>query len=138
MDKKTTRYQLDENYFNQYSPHNQVSEYSLAGAIMFDVPIKGVIIDAVQLGVTFSRFQRSQITRTPAQLEEWMADSIVHIRQNEEYVRQNHWPQNDTACDMYGGCPYRAICSSSPELRQRHLDALYHKRKWDPLVTREI
>jgi hypothetical protein len=137
-DKKTTRYALDEKYFAAYTPNNQVSEYDFAGAIITHMPIKGVIIDAVQLGVTFSRFQRSQITRTPSQREEWIHDSMHYIRQNEEYVKNNYWPQNDATCQMYGGCPYQTVCAASPEIRPKLLEGLYVKRTWDPLVVREI
>lgn len=138
-DWKTTRYALDEKYFSQYSPNNQVSLYSFAGGIISkDKPIKGIIIDAVQLGVTFSRFQRKEIPRTQMSLEEWITDSLIYIRQNETYVQNNYWPQNDTSCDKYGGCPYRTICAASPEVRPRLLDGLFHKRTWDPLQIREI
>lgn len=138
-DWKTTRYILDQRYFDQYSPNNQVSCYSFAGGIISkERPIKGVIIDAVQLGVTFARFQRHQVPRTPMQLEEWITDSMIYIRQNETYVKENYWPQNDTSCDKYGGCPYREICSASPEVRPRLLNGLFGRRTWDPLRIREI
>ena len=137
-DWKSSKYALDDRYFARYTPDNQVSQYDFAGAIMGPRPIKGVVIDAVQLGVTFSRFQRAQITRTPAMREEWLRDSLYVIRQNEQYVADNYWPMNDTSCEKYGGCTYRAICSASPELRKVHLDAMFHKRMWDPLVEREI
>jgi hypothetical protein len=137
-DWKTSKYQLDEKYFHKYSPNNQMSQYDLAGSIITSSPIGGVMIDATQLGVTFSRFQRGTATRTPPQREEWLRDAAIYIRQNETYVANNYWPQNDVACDLYGGCPYRGICSSHPELRQKHLDALFFKRSWDPLVVREI
>jgi PD-(D/E)XK nuclease superfamily len=137
-DWKSTKYQLDEKYFEKYSPDNQVSQYSLAGSIIGHAPIKGVIIDAVQLGVTFSRFQRGQIPRTPQVLEEWLDDAMTFIRQNEAYVERNHWPKNDVSCHLYGGCTYRKICSAIPELRPRLLEGLFHKRIWDPLVVREI
>lgn len=138
MDWKTTKSALDEKYFSEYTPNNQVSQYSFAGKIISGKGIKGVIIDAAQLGVTFSRFQRSQINRTDPQLEEWLRDSLTFIKQNETYVAQNYWPQNDTVCGLYGGCPYRVICSKSPELRPQFLEALFTKRLWDPLVMREI
>jgi len=138
MDWKTTKSALDEKYFAEYTPNNQVSQYSFAGKIIGGNAIKGVIIDAVQLGVTFSRFQRGQIARTDRQLEEWLKDSLIFIRQNETYVQNNYWPQNDAVCGLYGGCPYRTICSKSPELRPQFLEALYVKSFWDPLVTREI
>lgn len=137
-DKKTTKHMLNEDYFKQYSPNNQISQYSLAGTLICPTPIAGIIIDAAQVAVTFSRFQRSQITRTKAQLEEWLEDAVSYIRQNETYVQNNHWPMNDTTCDMYGGCPYREVCSASPELRPQLLTGLFQKRTWDPLIVREI
>lgn len=137
-DWKTTKYALDEKYFSAYTPNNQVSQYAFAGHVTDDVALRGVIIDAVQLGVTFARFQRAEIPRTAAQLEEWLRDSLHYIRQNEGYVRDNYWPQNDMACHLFGGCVYRGICSASPELRSRLLDGLFQQRKWDPLVIREI
>lgn len=137
-DWKSTKYALDEKYFQRYSPDNQVSQYAFAGTMIGSEPIKGVVIDAVQLGVTFSRFQRSQIGRTPSQLEEWLYDSMHYIRQNESYVKNGYWPQNDTSCEKYGGCPYRQVCSASPEIRPQLLKQLYHQRSWDPLVVREI
>lgn len=137
-DFKSTKYALDEKYFDRYTPDNQVSQYSFAGSIIDREPIAGVIIDAVQLGVTFSRFQRQPIGRTPMQLEEWLRDSIHFIKQNEEFVQNHYWPQNDTSCEKYGGCQYRKICSASPEIRPRLLDGLFHKRSWDPLKVREV
>lgn len=137
-DWKTTKYGLDEKYFDRYSPDNQVSQYSFAGTIIGAEPVGGVIIDAMQLGVTFTRFQRQQISRTSSQLEEWLRDSVHFIHMNETYVKDNYWPQNDTSCEKYGGCPYRKICAASPEIRPRLLEGLFHKRMWDPLVVREI
>jgi hypothetical protein len=137
-DKKTTKHMLNEEYFKQYTPHTQMSQYSLAGTMICPTPIAGVIIDAAQVAVTFTRFQRGQVTRTRAQLEEWLADAVVSIRQNETYVQADHWPMNDQACDMYGGCPYRDVCSASPELRPKLLEGLFQRRSWDPLIVREI
>lgn len=137
-DWKSSKYALDEHYFAQYSPNNQMSQYDFAGSIISPSAIGGVIIDAVQLGVTFSRFQRGNAKRTPAQREEWLNDTIQMIRLNELYVQRNHWPMNDTTCSMYGGCPYQRICSATPEIRPALLDGLFHRRSWDPLVVREI
>ena len=137
-DWKSTKYALDERYFDSYSPNNQVSQYSFAGAIISRTPIKGVLIDAVQLGATFARFQRAQIPRTQSQLEEWFRDALYYIQQNENFVRENYWPQNDTACSKYGGCVFRKVCGASPEIRPRLLEGLFHRRVWDPLAVREI
>ncbi len=135
-DKKTSKSTLSESYFANYTPDNQVSLYSLAGILIFNQPISGVIIDAAQVAVTFSRFQRALIQRTRSQLDEWKDDLIYTIQQMEYYAKNNYWPQNDSACGLYGGCPYRGICSISPELREKHLEAMFSKRIWDPLQTR--
>jgi len=137
-DFKTTKSALDEKYFAQYSPNNQVSQYAFAGRIISPEPIAGIIIDAAQVGVTFTRFQRSQIPRNEAQLEEWAKDAMIYIRQNEAYVEADYWPMNDTSCQQYGGCPYRVVCACSPSIRQKQLDGLFHKHTWDPLLIREI
>jgi hypothetical protein len=137
-DWKSTKYALDEKYFSGYSPNNQVSQYSFAGRIITQSAVRGVIIDAVQLGVTFARFARAEISRTDAQLEEWFRDAVYYIRENEKFVRENYWPQNDTSCTKYGGCPYKKVCGATPDIRPRLLEGLFHRRLWDPLVVREI
>lgn len=137
-DWKSSKYQLDARYFQRYSPDNQMSCYTFMGNIVLAENIGGIVIDACQLGVTFSRFQRGHVSRTKPQLEEWFADALHHIRLNESFVRNDYWPQNDTSCSMYGGCPYQTVCAASPEIRPRLLDGLFHRRSWDPLLVREI
>jgi hypothetical protein len=137
-DFKTTKGALNERYFAQYSPNNQMSQYAFAGQIISPRPIAGIIVDAAQVGVTFTRFQRAQIPRNQAQLEEWHKDALIYIKQNESYVEADYWPQNDTACSQYMGCQFRGVCGSSPAIRQKHLDGLFHRRIWDPLAIRDI
>lgn len=136
-DKKTTRHYLNEEYFAQYTPENQISIYSLAGRIISLSEIKGVIIDGVQVLVTSNDFKREEILRSETQLIEWLTDFRIILHQNETYVAQNYWPQNDKACG-YGRfpCRMRDICRRPPEERQALLDAFYTRRTWDPLIPR--
>lgn len=138
MDRKTTKSTISEETFNNYTPDNQMTLYTFAGNIIMDEPIAGVILDVAQVVVTFSRFQRRALQRTPAQLEEWTRDLAHWLAVAESHVAQNYWPQNDKACHLFGGCPYRPVCSASPEIRPALLSALYTRRSWDPLVTREV
>src|SRR5580698_9044747 len=71
-DFKTSKYALDANYFKNWSPSTQMSQYDFAGSIIMPSSIGGVIVDAAQLGVTFTRNQRGNATRTPALREEWV------------------------------------------------------------------
>jgi hypothetical protein len=137
MDKKTTRYALDDNYFRQFSPDNQMSLYSVAGAVTLESEVGGLIIDGCQVLVTGSRFRRKTIPRSPEQLEEWLV-SLKHWLHWLEYCAKNdYWPQNERSCG-YGNrqCQFRPVCSSDPSTRQEMLDGMYVRRTWDPLIPR--
>lgn len=132
-DLKTTKHALDDTYFEQYTPDNQVSLYTMAGKIFSEQPLRGVIIDAAQVLTEGTRFERRPIGRTPEQLEEWHRDLGFWLTAAQMFARQAHWPQNDKACF---GCAFRPICSRPPSVRQEWLKASYVQRVWDPLKTR--
>jgi len=136
MDRKTTTTTLGSYYFEQFEPDNQMSLYTIASQVAFKTPVKGVIIDAAQIAVGFSRFVRSFVFKTPDQIDEWMKDLGVWLRQAEQFAEANYWPQNDKSCHKYGGCPFRDICSKSPSVRDKFLESNFQKHEWNPLVPR--
>lgn len=136
VDRKTTKTTLGSRYYDNYSPGNQVSLYAQAGRLIFSKPVAGLIIDAVQLAVSFARFQRGFIPRTPGFLDEWMADTLHWILLAERYAEEQTWPMNDTACDKYGGCKFRHCCSKDPAVRQNFLESDFEIKLWDPLAIR--
>jgi hypothetical protein len=111
--------------------------YYVAGNLIFENKIRGLIIDAIQTGGSFARFQRGQIYRSPSQMAEWYQDFAFWMKQAELFAETQYYPKNDKSCQMYGGCPYREVCSASPDSRQSLLDSYYTRRVWDPLITRE-
>jgi len=136
MDHKTTKSAIYDDFFQKFSPDNQISLYMLSGQVVLDIPMKGFIIDGIQVGATFARFQRGVVTRTKNQLNEWFKDLQFWLRQAETFAEQEHYPMNEKSCSNYGGCPYRQVCGASPEARPQLLQHLYHRRIWDPLTTR--
>lgn len=136
MDRKTTTSTISSYYFNQYEPDNQMTLYNIAGQMILKSPIKGVIIDAAQIAVGFTRFERGMIYRTQDQLEEWLQDFHWWADQSVRFAEANFWPQNDTACHKYGGCTFRQVCSRSPSVRQSLLDSNYVKVNYNPLEVR--
>lgn len=133
VDKKTTKHQLDDRFYEQFSPDNQMSGYAFAGKIVYNTPIKGIIIDAAQVAVTFSRFDRRLIERTASMLDEWHRDLGFWLTAAQQFARAQYWPMNDRACF---GCTYRGICGKSPEVREQWLAANFVRRVWNPLETR--
>jgi hypothetical protein len=137
MDRKTTKTTPEGYYFDNFDPENQMSLYTLAGQVLFDTAIRGVIIDAAQVAVGFSRFERGFTYRNPDQIDEWVNDLHYWFQLAEEFAKSNYWPMNDTSCGMYGGCKFRKICSKSPQVRDRFLAGDFEKvEPWNPLAVR--
>ena len=137
IDHKTTSTTPGSNYFERYDVDNQMSLYTLAGQIILNSPVKGVIVDAIQVAVGFSRFVRGFTYRTPDQLEEWLEHTKRWLASAERCATEQFWPMNDTSCDKFGGCEFRGVCSRSPQVRQRWLEAEFRKEEpWNPLKPR--
>jgi hypothetical protein len=137
LDHKTTASTIGSYYFERYNQDNQMTLYTIAGQVVLRSPIKGVIIDAVQLQVKGPKFDRGFTFRTEDYLEEWMDDLHIHLRTFEGYAAADYWPQNDTACDKFGGCRFREVCSMSPDSRRHILNSDFVKEaRWNPLITR--
>lgn len=141
-DVKTTGHALNPEWFKGFSPGNQFSMYLTAGRVAFKEPIQTLIIDGIQIGVGFARFQRGEVTRSVEQLDEWYEHTGHWLKQMElcadEGLERGEaaWPQNDRSCDQYGGCEHRATCSRTPSARPAWLSANFTRRQWDPLARR--
>lgn len=136
-DQKTTKSVLSDHYFDGYKPDIQFSMYTYAGKVVFNTPVKGVIIDAAQIMVGFTRFARGFTFRTDSELSEWYDSSMYTIEAARRATKENHFPRNPTSCGNYGGCPFRSACARSPEVREQFLKADFIKgRRLDPLDQR--
>lgn len=136
MDRKTTASTISSYYFDKYEMDNQMSLYTLAGQTILKSPVKGVIIDAAQIAVGFTRFERGMTYRTSEQLEEWLRDFYFWTSQANRFAETDFWPMNDTACDKYGGCVFRQVCSKSPSVRDSILATNFQKIDYNPLEIR--
>lgn len=139
MDRKTTKTTISSYYFDRYTPDNQMSLYTLAGRIILESPVRGVIIDAVQIAVGFSRFERGFISRSEGELEEWLGQTYAWIASAQRMAEnpiESSFPMNDKSCHNYGGCPFRDICGSDPRVRQSFLESNYKREFWNPLEPR--
>ncbi len=141
MDRKTTTSTPGSYYFDNFEPNNQMTLYTLASQVILGSPVKGVIIDAAQILLDKpNAFTRGITYRTPDQLEEWVQDLAVTLREAEAYAEVGYWPMRDTSCGMYGGCRFREVCSKSPHVREVFLKSKFNKLKekdrWNPLKPR--
>lgn len=142
MDHKTTTSTPGPYWFDQWAPSNQMSLYSFAGQVVLDSPVKGVIINAAQLLLEppYTRFVRGFTFRTQDQIDEWLTDLRHWLAKAEAYATEGYWPMNDTACDRFGGCRFREVCSKSPQVREKFLESDFVKldkdSMWNPMIPR--
>lgn len=137
MDQKTTGTTITAHYFHQFSPDIQMSGYSWAGKILFNLPISGVIIDAAQIAVGFTRFERGFVHRSAPILEEWHDNALALIDEARRAHDSGVYRMNQTACGNYGGCEFRDVCNRAPEHRNAVLHQGFHRApRWDPLERR--
>ena len=141
MDHKTTTSTISPYFFDNWSPSNQMTLYTLAGQVILKADIKGVILDAA--GVLIEKpndFKRGFTFRTPDQLSEWLVDLKYWLTIAESYATMEYWPMNDTSCDKFGGCKFRGVCSKDPSVRDRFLEAdfikLPEEERWNPIKPR--
>lgn len=141
LDHKTTTTTPSQYFFAGFNPSNQMTLYTLAGRVVLDTPIRGVIVEAAQIMLEApSRFVREPTHRTQDQLDEWVGDLRYWFFLAEQYAEAGHWPMNDTACGMYGGCKFKEVCAKSPQVREIYLKSdfikLEESARWNPLKPR--
>ena len=137
QDQKTTATTITPRFFDGYSPDYQMTGYTWAGQIIFNMPVKGVVVDAAQIAVGFTAFARQPVTRSARQLEEFRTEVVHYIEAAKRCHIEGYYPMNRTACGNYGGCEFRRVCSAVPGVRENMLQGGFTKRdRWDPLKRR--
>lgn len=136
-DQKTTGQTLSPYYFKQFKPDSQFSMYTFASKMIYHTPVSGVIVDAAQIAVGFSRFARSPTFRTNDELNEWYDETMMLIERTRGYAATEFYPRNPSACNNFGGCVFREVCSRPPSVRKNFLEGDFVKAEiWNPLRSR--
>lgn len=128
-ESKTTKY-LTYTYFQQFKPNLQVDMYLIGARKAYGIPYQDVLVDASWVGKIDTtkkkleeRHVRDITSRTDGQLDETrrlivdLAKEITGKGKFEEFL------PNFGACSDYGGCPYREVCASPLDVRERILAA---------------
>lgn len=136
MDQKTTGGSLGPYYFSQFDLSNQMSQYTFAGRILWNIPLHGVIIDAAAILVGSTTFQRSITTRSDDQLSEWHANVGNWLVMAEMFADSGRYPMNLQSCNNYGGCVFKGVCTRDRRVREQFLATDFEKRFWNPLAER--
>lgn len=89
VERKSTTTTLSPHYFQQYDPSVQINTYDWAAAELFGT--SGLMVEAVQTAVGFSRFDTHTVWRNNAQREHWLNCLIYTIKQAEKLAISGAW-----------------------------------------------
>ncbi len=137
-ERKHTTSALSSYYWRRFDPNPQIDTYALAARSIFpDLKIGGVVVEALQIGVNFARFDRRFIHRTQSQTEEWLRELCYWIKRAEADAEAGFWPRNTATTMLYGGSEFRRPMATSPEFRDGLLETDFPVgEKWNPLIPR--
>lgn len=125
-ERKTTKGSLSKNYWAGFTPHVGVDTYDLVGSLLFpDLELRGVLVEAIQVGVTFTRTAFQTLYRNEDQRAEHLEQIEWWVRLAESYADKAHWPMNKTSCRM---CDFRKICALERGKREQFLRADFTQR----------
>lgn len=139
QERKHTVTTLGSYYFDRYSIDAQTSGYLTAARVLINQPIAGIIVDACQIAVSFTRVHRHMAPRSPAQLEEWLSNMQEWLLLAMYYAGRygaKPWPLNEASCHKYSGCQFRGVCSRDPSVRDMLLEQNFQRKRWNPLEIR--
>ena len=150
-DYKSSKYQLTLDWVRGFDMSTQFEGYYSAAHILasqpnsvFPSPPAGVLVDALQLGVNFTRFARFPLRYSASVADDFLSnlEALVRIKA-ETSARLELWPREaESECNAYrradgsGGCEFRPVCLAPPAARERELQQRFVKSVWDPSVAR--
>lgn len=150
-DHKTTS-RLDKYYFTGFDLSSQMLGYTyLAQQLMPGETVAGVRINVAHVLKDSTVFPERQLfTFSPDRIAEWVRNTNIwmsRINGEMEWMEENGGVQ-DTAfpghygtngCDRkFGLCQYHRVCSVSPRIRQRALEAEFPETTpWNPLAVED-
>lgn len=135
MDHKTTSMALSQYYFGQYDLDTQMTNYAIAGDVVYGTPVRGVLIDGIKVKGELE-FSRYMTMRSKEACDEWLSELGHWFKLAEYFAQTQSWPCNDKSCNKYSGCPFREVCKAPRALRKQILLDSFKQRIWDPSQER--
>ena len=150
-DYKSSKYPLTLEWVRGFDMSTQFEGYYTAAHILasqpntvFPSPPAGVLVDALQLGVNFTRFARFPLRYSASVADDFLTnlEALVRIKA-ETAAKLDLYPREaESECNAYrradgtGGCEFRAVCTTPTAARERELRQRFVKSVWDPSVAR--
>lgn len=135
--KTTTR--MGRTYADNFEPNNQFTGYVWAAQ-----QLSGQNVDGAWVEVAYNtkrkgpEFHDFLTTRGPQAIREWLEETQYEIEEARRHEQDGIFPKRTTACNDYGGCPFREACNmGSWRARENWLEQRTVYSHWDPMNPEE-
>ena len=115
-----------------FQPNNQFTGYIWGVGEVLNTSVNRAIINIIGVCKGIRKkiedgWSRPSTTRSNVELDNWKKWFIDSAKTAQRYNRENHWPQWDTSCKIYGReCPYLDLCNCDNEIvREKLIAGLY-------------
>ena len=135
-ERKTTTTTIGSYYWKKFNPNVQIWTYDLIGSMVLGSSgkLRGVVVEACQSAVHFTRFDREEIVRTRMQREQWLESIKYWIRRAEADAINHTWAEAMNPATLNWENVYRTIQTKSPKMWDRYLEMeLKQREPWNPL-----
>jgi len=117
--KTTTKTISGQGYRSHFSPNTQIELYSWAAPIWakikgFEGDFVGVLLDAFQAAVGFTRTARFTLNPSDDVKGEFVLDMDYYLYQAELFADADCWPKNRSSCFL---CQFKKVCSAPKSAR---------------------
>ncbi len=137
VERKTTKNTLDAKFFSRYDPSFQTYTYDLVCSTIFPHSrLRGVVVEACQTAVEFTRFDRHPIIRPQGAREHWLKVIKYWIKRAEADAMGDLWSTAINTEATFDN-EYRRIQRRDPKVWPALLAVdLNEDELWNPMVRR--
>ncbi|KKK88626.1 hypothetical protein LCGC14_2741270, partial [marine sediment metagenome] len=147
-DIKTTAWILNQNWLDGFQMDQGMIGYTVAARELLGIDTSRALIHAIWVSTPAKTakgkkldeyFHTKELYWDDSQLDEWRQNTLNTIQDIEMRKLDGKWSMAyNEACNSFGMCPYRPICSSPPGAREQLLTMDFHKAIWTPLEDERL
>lgn len=138
IDNKFTTSWINSHWAKRFQLGHQFRIYCAAMEVLTGERYEGAYINAIYIGEPPKRgwgsgkSVQNMLLGPFTYTEEHMIETWEWLKAGQEmeqlFDQLGFWPQNEQACDSYGGCDYLPICERTPKLRDFVIRQQYRQR----------
>ncbi|KKL15866.1 hypothetical protein LCGC14_2501320, partial [marine sediment metagenome] len=147
-DIKTTAWILNQNWLDGFQMDQGMIGYTVAARELLGIDTSRALIHGIWVSAPAKTakgkklddyFHTKELYWDESQLNEWRQNTLNTIQDIEMRKQDGKWSMAyNEACNSFGMCPYRPVCSSPPGAREQLLTMDFHKAIWTPLEDERL